>query len=439
MRRSLALTAAALTVSAATILAPAPTTSGSTGATSGAVPACSGTHWLSAWYAASGDALLSQPPVEQTLRIQVRPLASGTSARFRLSNRFGMGPVTFGHATVGLQATGAAIQAGTLHTVTFGGSPKVTVPKGQDIVSDPVPITVKRFQRLLVSVHVVGSPGPATQHGISEQTTWQTAPMTGNHTAQLGAQGFFATPLLKAAATLPQSIPYLTGVDVTAPKATGAVVTMGDSITDGTEAEVVPFLLSKDNIDQFVSYPDQLANRISSAGLPFSVANAAISGNMLLKNSPIPIFGPAGLSRFGRDALDRSGATTVILLEGTNDIGMYGASRDAMVAGYTQAIEAAHARGLRILIGTLTPMAGTLQPPFYGALAEPTRVAINAWIRGQKLADGIVDFDKAVRDPAQPARILPAYDGGDHLHFSAAGYKAMAAAVPLASLKRATC
>lgn len=437
MRRVVLASALALVGSALAALAPAAVT---TGAVAGAaLPSCSSEAWLSAWYAAPGDALLSQPPLEQTFRIQVRPLAQGTVARFRLSNRFGIAPVTFGHATVGLQQSGAAITPGTLRPITFGGATRTTVPKGADVLSDPVRITFARFQRLLVSVHVVGAPGPATQHGIAEQTTWQTLPLTGNHTAQLTGQGFFPTPLLKTAPTLPQSIPYLTGVDVLAPRSTGAVVTMGDSITDGTQAEVLPFVLSAANIDAFASYPDQLANRIAAAGLPFSVANAAISGNMLLKDAIVPVFGPSGLSRLGRDALSRSGATTLILLEGINDIGQTYASRDALVAGYTRAIDAAHARGLRVLIGTLTPMAGALQPPAYGALGEPARVAVNTWIRGQHLADGVIDFDKAVRDPAQPSRILPAYDGGDHLHFSAAGYRVMAAAVPLSKLKRPLC
>lgn len=434
MRRLLAGPVLALALSTLSVVAP-PTVAPSAAA---AIPSCSSTGWLSAWYAAPSDGTLSQPPVEQTLRVQVRPLAAGSTARFRLSNRFGLGPVTFGAATVGHQLEGAAVVEGSLRSLTFGGARQVTVPKGAEILSDPVRITFRRFQKLLISLHVVGSPGPTTQHGIAEQRTWQTAPLTGDHTGDLSGRGFIATPFGIVPA-LPQSIPYLTGVDVIAPRSQGAVVTFGDSITDGTEAEVLPFLLSQDNVDAFVSYPDQLADRIAAAGLPFSVANAAISGNQLLKDAPFPIFGRSGLSRFSRDALDRPGVTTVILLEGTNDIGMGLTTRDQLVAGYQQAIAAAHARGVKILIGTLTPMEGTLQPPRYGMLGEPVRAAVNSWIRNQTLADGVVDFDKAVRDPARPTRILPAYDGGDHLHFSAEGYRAMAAAVPLSLLKRPAC
>lgn len=404
-------------------------------------PSCSATHWVSAWYAAPSDAVLSQPPLEQTFRIQVSPLRGGTSARFRFSNRFGLGPVTFGAVSVGRQHAdgGAAIVEGTLRSVRFKGASRVVIPKGEEVVSDPVSITFASFQRLLVSVHVVGAPGPATQHAIAEQTTWQSLPLSGNRTAQLSARGFVAVPLRSVPLTLPQNIPYLVGMDVVAPRSVGSVVTFGDSITDGTEAEVLPFIVSTENIDKFVAYPDQLARRIHDAGLPFAVANAAISGNQLLSNAIVPVFGPSGLSRFGRDALDRDGATTVILLEGINDIGQFMATPEKLIAGYTQAIDAAHERGLHILLGTLTPQNGTIQPPNYGALGEPTRVKVNTWIRSQRLSDGIVDFDKAVRDPDDPSRIRPAYDGGDHLHFSAAGYKAMADAVPLDKLSRPLC
>lgn len=403
-----------------------------------ALPSCTATGWLSAWYAAPSDALLSQPPIEQTFRVQVRPLHQGSVARFRLSNRFGGGPVTFGAVTVGKQLSGPAIVDGTLRGLTFAGARRVTIPARGEVLSDPVRVEVRSGQVLLLSMHVVGAPGPATQHAIAEQTTWQSAPLSGNRTGSLSGTGFFALPL-KVAPTLPQNIPYVAGMDVVAPKRVGAVVAFGDSITDGTEAEALPFLVSAQNIDKFYAWPDRLAARIQAAGLPFSVANAAISGNQLLRDSAVPVFGRSGLSRFGRDALARDGVTTVILLEGINDIGQSLASRDQLVAGYTQAIDAAHARGVRILLGTLTPMGGTVQPLGYGALGEPTRVAVNRWIRTQTLADGVIDFDKAVRDPAKPTRILPAYDGGDHLHFSAAGYQALANAVPLSLLKRRAC
>lgn len=129
----------------------------------------------------------------------------------------------------------------------------------------------------------------------------------------------------------------------------------------------------------------------------------------------------------------------MIVLEGINDIGQSLARRHQVVAGYRRLIGLAHERGKRIVLGTLTPQANTIQPPAYGVLAEPVRRSVNAWIRSQRLSDGIVDFDKAVRDPERPSRIRPAYDGGDHLHLNPDGYRAMARAVPLRLLRSLPC
>lgn len=402
---------------------------------------CASHHWVTNWYAAPGDATLGLPPVEQTYRIQVRPSRTGSVARFRFSNRFGNASVTFGSATVGKQATVGTptISRGTLHQLLFDGRSQVTVPEGAEVYSDPAPIRIRSFRRLLVSIHVVGSPGPATQHGLAEQTTWGTLPGSGDHTRQLTPRGFMPTPVPGLNPAIPQAIPYLVGMEVREPFRVGTVVAFGDSITDGAQSSPVPLLISPKNIDRFASYPDQLANRIRSEGLAFTVANAGISGNQLLRGALVPIMGPSGLSRFQQDALTLPGVATVIVLEGINDIGQSFATRDELVAGYRKLVSAAHQKGIRILLGTMTPQAGTIQPPGYGTMAEPTRLAANEWIRSQDISDGIVDFDKAVRDPVRPSRILPAYDGGDHLHFNAAGYRAMARAVPLGLLRGFRC
>lgn len=397
-------------------------------------------HWITDWFAAPTDATLSLAPVDQTYRIQVRPLHGGTVARFRLSNRFGHGPVTFGSATVGTQykAGSPAVTVGSLHQLLFRGRRSVTVPEGADVYSDPVRMTFSAFRHLLVSLDVDGSPGPATQHGLGEQTTWTTLPGSGDHTRQAGPNGFIGFPIKGLVPALPQSIPYLAGMESVASSGVGTVVAFGDSITDGAESTLVPDLMSTANIDQFASYPDQLANRLAAAGASLSVANAGISGNQLLHNGPLPIFGASGLSRIGRDALSLPGATTLIILEGINDIGMSTERADDIIAGYKLVVSAAHRRGIRALLGTLTPQNGVLQPG-YGFVAEETRMAVNRWIRNQHVSDGIIDFDRAVRDPVDPSRIRPAYDGGDHLHFNTAGYAAMASVVPLSLLRSPRC
>lgn len=406
-----------------------------------APPRCAATHWITNWLAVPTDATLGKPPIEQTYRIQVRPLRQGAVARFKVSNLFGVGPVTFGAVTLGTQARAGspAIKEGTLVPLTFGGGrPSITIAAGREIYTDPVRYDVRTFSRLLVSIHVAGLPGPATQHGLAEQTTWETPPLFGDRTSDLSGSGFVRFPLPGLIPAIPQAIPYLSGMEVRAPRKVGTVVTFGDSITDGSQSSILPALMSPANIDRFASYPDQLAERLKAAGVALSVANAGISGNQLLATGALPILGPSGLSRLRRDALETPGVSTLIVLIGINDIGMSSATKQSLLEGYGHVIRAAHARGLRVFLGTITPQYGTLQPG-YGASAEPTRLAVNRWIRHQRLADGVIDFDRAVRDPEKPGRIRPAYDGGDHLHFSPAGYRAMAAAVPLRQLATPRC
>jgi lysophospholipase L1-like esterase len=431
-RRTAVLAAAATALLAALL----PTVGGP--AAGAGSPTCSTPRWVAGWSASPTDGLVNVPPIEQTYRIQVIPRLDGDRARLRLSNRYGLGPVTFGRVTLGVQRSGAALVPGTVRDVTFGGQDRIKVAKGAEVLSDPVDLDVVRDRELLASIYVVGIPGPATQHVLAGQTTWQSAPGSGDRTTSESAAGFIGLPIRGLTAALPQGIPYLGGLEVESDHAHGAVVAFGDSITDGFQGTVVPLLPAAEPIDLHGRYPDVLAERIRAAGLPLSVVNAGISGNQLLKNALLPIFGPSGLGRFDRDALDQTGATTVILLEGINDIGQSFAKAPALIAGYQAAISRAHARGLRILLGTLTPDEGALQPG-YGVMGEPARAAVNAWIRSQTLSDGVVDFDAAVRDPAHPTRLLRAYNGGDNLHFSPAGYRAMAAAVPLSALKVPAC
>lgn len=431
--------AAALTAGLTGFLGPVPPGLASSPSLAALSPAACGTqHWVAAWTAAPTDAVAGLPPVNQTYRIQVSPHSDGAAARLRFSNRFGIGPVTFGAVSIGAQATGAHVRPGTLRAVTFGGKKQVRIPRGAEVTSDPVAVPVRAFETLLASIYVVGTPGPATQHVLAGQTTWQTAPLSGDATDTLAGTSFLGLPVPGLIPAIPQGVPYLSGFDVQADRSVGAVVAFGDSITDGFQGLVAPVLPVASNIDLGARYPDQLARRIRDAGLPLSVVNAGISGNQLLQNGLVPIFGPSGLKRLDLDALNQPGITTMILLEGINDIGQSFATPSALIAGYTAAIQRAHARGVRVLLGTLTPDEGTLQPG-YGAMGEAARTAVNHWIRSQRISDGVVDFDAAVRDPAHPARLLPAYNGGDNLHLSPAGYAAMAAAVPLDLLALPRC
>jgi lysophospholipase L1-like esterase len=227
-------------------------------------------------------------------------------------------------------------------------------------------------------------------------------------------------------------------LDVQAPAR--SLVAFGDSITDGfVGGSPLSLPVSLSVNDKNERYPDFLQRRITAAGMRLSVANAGIGSNQLLSSLGL-MTGPSGLSRFDADALQVSGAAGVLLLEGINDLGLGHARAAAIIAGYRQLIARTHAAGKKIWLATITPAANAvIDGVLLAPRSEIDRRAVNAWIRSQRLADGVVDFDAALRDPASPSQLLPAYSGPDHLHPNAAGYERMAATVPLTALAAIAC
>lgn len=233
----------------------------------------------------------------------------------------------------------------------------------------------------------------------------------------------------------------MTGIDVLAPRSTGAVVTLGDSITDGYQEPPSGPPEAQEGIDADGRWPDVLARRLRAANRPLSVLNVGISGNRVLRNGTeggnLDLYGPAAIHRLDADVLSQAGVTTVILFEGNNDlIEAPGATIEELLGGYRKVIDALHSHGLRVLQGTLTPFGGLNG---VSTRRQAERDAINTWIREQGPADAVIDFDAAVRDPADPSRIAPYYDGGDHLHYNLAGYLVMGNAVPLELLRDPGC
>jgi lysophospholipase L1-like esterase len=150
--------------------------------------------------------------------------------------------------------------------------------------------------------------------------------------------------------------------------------------------------------------------------MPLSAANAGISGNRVLQDGQIPMFGTSALSRFTRDAIDIPGVSTIVILEGTNDIGQSNATANQITTGLSQLVAMAKAAHIHVLLGTLTPMAQATEPGTYsGAASNATRLAVNDWIRTQRIADGFIDFAKTVQDLSDPSTMAPAYNGGDGL------------------------
>jgi lysophospholipase L1-like esterase len=236
------------------------------------------------------------------------------------------------------------------------------------------------------------------------------------------------------AATTIQAWFFVSGVEVKSSQRTKAIVTFGDSITDGYCS----------TLDANRRWPNILAERLlaSKRHSKLAVLDEGISGNRVLHDGLVPAFGPNALARFDRDVLVQTGVKYVIVLEGINDFGHAApgtpeaVTADDIIAGYRQLIVRAHERGLKIFGATLTPYKGTIFPGYFNEVGEANREKVNQWIRTSGAFDAVIDFEAAVRDPAKPLNVLPAYDCGDHLHPNDAGYKAMADAIDL-SLFRA--
>ena len=414
-------------------------------ATAEPLPSCSDQGWLGVWAAAPSDASrgaddmdrydMSMNPKsvvrDETIRAILTPTFAGTTARVRLSNRFGTVPVTFAQATIARRASGPALIPDTTEPLTFADGPSVTVGPGQDVLSDPVDFEVQPFEPLAVSLYVAGDVGTPTEHAVARQTSYLTPEGTGDHTTDVDGDAFTQRTT---------SRPFVSGVEVLAPLSDGAVAALGDSITDGYQAVPAGAPETLEGIDADGRWPDDLARRLSAAGRPLSVLNLGIAGNRVLQDSAVggqpDVQGTAVIRRLDADLLTQAGVTTVILLEGINDLLMSPhATVEELTNGYRDVIGRLHARGLRVLQGTLTPAGGSAAPPG----SDAVRQAVNTWIRQESPADGVVDFDAAVRDAGDPSRIDPAYDGSDHLHFNLAGYQAMAGAVPLDMLVDRAC
>lgn len=394
--------------------------------------------WLGTWAASP------QPPYEngishdgfknQTVRNIVHTSVGGDTLRVRVSNAFGSKPLTFGRAAIAIQgdtattaakaggassnlANGAVTVAGTSRELTFDGKPSVTIPAGKDAYSDPVSLAVAPQQNLAVSLFAPGESGPTTWHQVANQLTYVSNP--GDHAADSSAAAFSDSQT---------SYFWVTEVDVArSSDSSGSVVTLGDSITDGVHS----------TLDANTRWPDYLARRLLELpqGQRESVLDAGISGNRILNDSPC--CGVKATDRLERDVYSEAGVKDVILLEGINDIGFSqlddsqtkphtNVSADQIIAGMKRIIQRTHEKGLKIYGGTLTPFKGV---DYYSKAGEKKREAVNDFIRNSGQFDGVIDFDAATRDPANPNRLLPVYDSGDHLHPNSKGYEAMANAI----------
>jgi lysophospholipase L1-like esterase len=409
-RSTIAVAASAAAVTALLVVIPIAAQAPASTAPTVVAAKAAGNAWTAAWRNAVQQPFTTGTSSagfdDQTVRMVIHSDVTGDALRIRLSNAYGTQPVMVGAASVAKQTSGPDIAAGSRRTVTFSRSGTVTIPIGQEVVSDPVNLNVTRGEDLVVSLFFPVATGPASWHNEAEATTYVSQP--GDWTAQPGGSPFQA---------LVPSWFFLDGVDVRGSTVHGTVVAFGDSITDGHFS----------TIDANGRWPDWLARRTST----HSVINEGIGGNQILKD--VPTSGVSALNRVDRDVIDQLGVTDVILLEGINDIQSSDAAAAQVIAGMEQIIAKAHAACLTIVGGTLTPFQGSAN---YTPARELVREAVNHWVRTSGAFDGVVDFDKAVRDPDNPLELNPKYDsGGGHLHPNDLGYEAMGDAVNLNLLK----
>jgi lysophospholipase L1-like esterase len=378
-------------------------------------------QWVGTWAASPMQAeginlrLFSSVTLREIVHISV----GGEQIRLRFTNEFGLDPLTVSDAHVALSAGGGSIQPGTDHAVTFGGAASINIPPGAAIFSDPIPLAVAPLSDLAVSFYLPPQIMRAeTFHAFADQDNY----LSDGHSP--------AAPELSQPTTI-SSWYFFDGVDISAAggsvaaaPGSRAIVTLGDSITDGA--------LSTHNANR--RWPNVLAARLSLEPnlAHIGVLDEGIGGNRVLNETT----GPSALSRLNRDVLAQSGVRYVVVLEGINDIGRLAHVQvpwDAITApqlelGLKQIADRAHEHGLKIIGATLTPYGGA---GYSCETGEQVREAVNDWIRSSGTFDGVIDFDKITRDPQNPTHFNPLYDSGDHLHPSDAGYKAMGDGIDL--------
>jgi lysophospholipase L1-like esterase len=382
-------------------------------------------HWVATWATAEALTRLPAPATatanaprgftNQTIRMIARTSIPGRRLRVQISNAFGSTPVQLGAAHVALRSKESAIVEGSDHALSFAGKPGATIGPGVVMFSDPVEMSVPQLADLAVSLYFPGETGPPTTHA------------TALHTTYISKEGDTTAAPDMADATKTQSYYWLAAIDVAAPANAAAIVTFGDSITDG----------ARSTTETNHAWPSLLAVRLAAKKdtAAIGVANMGIGGNRVLRDGS----GASALARLDNDVLSQSGVKWMMLLEGINDIGREASvpaeavTADELIAAYKQIIERAHTHGIKVIGCTLTPYGGA---GYSRETGEATREAVNQFIRTGKAFDAVVDFEAATRDPENPKRLRAEFDPGDHLHPNDAGYQAMADAIDLGIFKK---
>jgi len=374
-------------------------------------------HWVGTWTASPAPSEAALGFNNQTLRMNPRVSIGGDTLRVRVSNAYGNAKLVVGSAYVGIREKGSAIVPGSERKLTFGGADSAVAAAGALLISDSVKLDVAPLADLAVSLYLPGEIPTGFQ-------------ITGRYVRQtnfISPPGDFSAAIEMPVGKITDEWFFVSGIDILTSKETGGVVALGDSLTDANIS----------THDTYNRWPDELARRLVArqGSRSFGVMNQGLGGNRILHD----VRGESGLRRFDRDVLAQPGVTHAIVMLGTNDLRNRYAKPDEevtaeqMIAGLTQMALRAQARGIKLFGATLTPFGNeTYLPGAWNPVREEHRVAVNNWIREGGVLDGMVDFDRALRDPQRATQMLPIYDCGDGLHPSDRGYCQMGDVIDLA-------
>lgn len=420
-----------IAAAAALLVAGTPAVVASAGPSGTAADRPDRSEWAGSWATAvtrgNSVGLTNTGLNDQSVRMVVHVSVGGPALRVRLSNLYGEQAVKVGRATVARPNTATVddvsdIDPASLRPLAFTGAASATMNRGAELLSDPLTFPVADDSDLVVTLHFPTPTGPTTFHGQSQQNNFIGA---GDLTAAADGAGFTIRPTCCWF--------FLSGIDVQRKTSPGAVVVLSDSMGDGNGSTV--------NANR--RWPDLLSDRLL-ADRPDKrtpgVLNLSLAGNRLNHEGTEPgdgnypgyfQLGPNAAARLNEDVFAQTGVRTVVTHLGINDIWMSNDSSEAIIATLRQINQQLQQRGLTSLVATLTPYEGHGAPGVWTPQKEATRQAVNAYLRGSREFDGLLDFDRVLRDPARQSQLLPAYDSGDHIHPNDAGNQAMANAVPL--------
>lgn len=379
--------------------------------------------WLGSWAASPAapvyfvpqEIMATPTPLAGTLRHRVRLSVGGARLQLRFSNETGDRPLHIGAASIGLPQGHDECEPGSLTRVSFGGQPGILIPPGAPVLSDPLDLVVAPLGEVVVSVFFPEEFTPARSENVHRA---QHLPVD---------DGVMARALPTAGVIAVR--PTVTGIaiEVESERSPGAIVCLGDSLTDGAGAQSA----------KFRSWTDILARRLRErdGDQAPAVVNAGIGGNQLVG----ALIGPPALARLDRDVFATPGITHLVVFEGINDIGAGGrtsvegitwplATTAGLIAGYQQVLTRARSRGIKVIGATLLPFRGSL---FFLEEKELVRQEVNQWIRTSGSFEQVIDFESALRDSRESSRLATEFDSGDCMHPNAAGQLALGCAINL--------